>query len=65
MIQNRDEPTQERRYKILESSFNNRRRRIESPRSFSNILINFKYYSFKRVYQIHETGDRRSIHKKI
>ena len=23
------------------------------------------YYPFKRVYQIHETGDRQSIHKKI
>ena len=29
---------------------------------FLKLFVNF---SIKRVYQIHETGDRQSIHKKI
>ena len=51
--------------RILKSSFNNRQRRIESLRSFSNLFFKLlHYYSIKRMYQIHEAGDRRSIHKK-
>ena len=40
MNQNRDEPTQERHCRILKSSFNNRQRRIESLRNFSNLFLN-------------------------
>ena len=51
--------------RILKSSFNNRQKNRIIEEFFYSRFKLLHYYSIKRMYQIHETKDRRSTHKKF
>ena len=56
---------QQAKCRILERALTIAKEESSTEEFFYSLSKLLHYYSIERMYQIHETGDRRSIHKKL